>query len=105
MLYMALDEKTPGSVTTNEGSVGIDGYTKELGNFTIRLLHYSGQVYQMSHLTTRISGLDKIKEITEHSLHAVRKFLYILKISFQVTFFSLTFLVFFLFSPNFFAGS
>lgn len=81
MFYMALDEKTSGGVSTNEGSVGIDGYTEELGNFSLRLLRYSGHVHQMSHLTTRISGLDKIKEIVEHSLHAVRKPLFIIEIT------------------------
>lgn len=69
---MALDEKTVGSVTTHDGSAGIDGYTDVLGNFSLRLLRNSGEVQQMSHLTTRVSGLDKIKDVTEHSLHAVR---------------------------------
>ncbi|KAK3911299.1 Mannosyl-oligosaccharide glucosidase [Frankliniella fusca] len=72
MFYMALDDKTAGSITTNEMLSGIDGYTDELGDFTVRFERHFGEVYQMSHLNTRISGLEKIKEITEHSLHAVR---------------------------------
>lgn len=72
MFYMALDEKTSGMVTTNEQKVGIVGYTEELGNFSVRLLSHDGELSHMSHLTTHVSGLDKIKEITENYLRAVR---------------------------------
>lgn len=68
---MALDEKTSGMVTTNEQKVGIVGYTEELGNFSVRLLSHDGELSHMSHLTTHVSGLDKIKEITENYLRAV----------------------------------
>lgn len=72
MFYTGLDEKTPGQVSASDGITSINGYTEELGNFSVNIQRDFGEVDQTSSLTTRIPSLDKIKEITEHSLRAIR---------------------------------
>ncbi|XP_063235667.1 mannosyl-oligosaccharide glucosidase isoform X2 [Bacillus rossius redtenbacheri] len=69
VLYVALEEKTLGSIKPAQGAIpGIVGSTEGLGAFTIKMLNHTGQVEQTSHLVTVAPGLHLLKEVVVSSL-------------------------------------